>query len=75
MDLLHRERVSRRRPKAGLLIAATDADTAGRRYAARLHEMATEAAVRFETILPPNPSYSLHSRDSVTGMGQLSGIA
>ncbi len=39
---------------AGLLIAATDADTAGRRYAARLHEMATEAAVRFDTILPPD---------------------
>ena len=39
---------------AGILIAATDADIAGRRYAARLHEMATEAAVRFETILPPN---------------------
>ena len=28
---------------AGLLIAATDADTAGRRYAARLAELATEA--------------------------------
>jgi hypothetical protein len=39
---------------AGLLIAATDADIAGRRYAARLHEMATEAAVRFGTILPPD---------------------
>jgi hypothetical protein len=38
---------------AGLLIAATDADTAGRRYAARLQEMATEAAVRFNAILPP----------------------
>jgi hypothetical protein len=38
----------------GLLIAATDADTAGRRYAARLHEIATEAAVRFDTILPPD---------------------
>ena len=39
---------------AGLLIAATDADTAGRRYAARLAEMATEAAVRFDAILPPD---------------------
>jgi Toprim-like/Protein of unknown function (DUF3991) len=39
---------------AGLLIAATDADTAGRRYAVRLQEMATEAAVRFDTILPPD---------------------
>jgi len=39
---------------AGILIAATDADTAGRRYATRLHEMATEAAVRFDTILPPD---------------------
>jgi hypothetical protein len=39
---------------AGILIAATDADVAGRRYAARLHEMATEAGVRFDTILPPD---------------------
>ena len=39
---------------AGMLIAATDADTAGRRYAARLHEMAAEAAVRFDAILPPD---------------------
>ena len=38
---------------AGLLIAATDADTAGRRIAARLREMATQAAVRFHAILPP----------------------
>jgi hypothetical protein len=30
---------------AGLLIAATDADIAGRRYAVRLQEMATEAVV------------------------------
>jgi hypothetical protein len=37
----------------GLLIAATDADTAGRRYAARLAALATEAAVRFAAILPP----------------------
>ena len=39
---------------AGILIAATDADAAGRRYAARLHEMAAEAAVRFDAILPPD---------------------
>ena len=39
---------------AGLLIAATDADTAGRRYAARLRAMATEAGVRFDAILPPD---------------------
>jgi hypothetical protein len=39
---------------AGTLIAATDADAAGRRYAARLQEMAAEAAVRFDAILPPD---------------------
>lgn len=39
---------------AGLLIAATDADTAGRRCATRLAGMATEAGVRFDTILPPD---------------------
>ena len=39
---------------AGMLIAATDADTAGRRYAARLAALATEAAVRFDAILPPD---------------------
>jgi len=39
---------------AGILIAATDADSAGRRYAARLEEMAAEAAVRFDAILPPD---------------------
>jgi hypothetical protein len=39
---------------AGILIAATDADTAGRRYAARLRQMAAEAAVRFNAILPPD---------------------
>jgi hypothetical protein len=39
---------------AGLLIAATDADTAGRRYAARLQETAAEAALRFDAILPPD---------------------
>ena len=39
---------------AGMLIAATDADAAGRRYAVRLQGMATEAGVRFGTILPPD---------------------
>ena len=39
---------------AGVLIAATDADTAGRRHAVRLQGMATEAGVRFDTILPPD---------------------
>ena len=39
---------------AGILIAATDADTAGRRYASRLEDMATEAGVRFNAILPPD---------------------
>ena len=38
----------------GMLIAATDADTAGRRHAVRLQGMATEAGVRFDTILPPD---------------------
>ena len=39
---------------SGLLIAATDADTAGRRYAGRLEDLAMEAGVRFNTILPPD---------------------
>ena len=39
---------------ASILIAATDADMAGRRYAGRLEELATEAGVRFEAILPPD---------------------
>jgi hypothetical protein len=39
---------------AGLLIAATDADIAGRRYAVRLQKMAMEAGVRFDQILPPD---------------------
>jgi hypothetical protein len=39
---------------AGLLIAATDADIAGRRYAGRLEDMAREAGVRFNAILPPD---------------------
>jgi hypothetical protein len=38
---------------AGTLIAATDADIAGRRHAARLEGLAAEAGARFETILPP----------------------
>jgi Toprim-like len=37
---------------AGLLIAATDADRAGRRTAARLAALAMEAGVRFDAILP-----------------------
>jgi hypothetical protein len=40
--------------RAGLLIAATDADIAGRRHAVRLQTLAAEAGVRFETILPPD---------------------
>jgi hypothetical protein len=39
---------------AGILIAATDADVPGRRYAARLASMAAEAGVRFNMILPPD---------------------
>ena len=39
---------------AGVLIAATDADAAGRRYAARLQDMAAAAGVGFDTILPPD---------------------
>jgi hypothetical protein len=39
---------------AGLLVAATDADTAGRRYASRLASLAAQAGVRFEVILPPD---------------------
>jgi hypothetical protein len=31
-----------------------DADIAGRRYAVRLQEMAREAGVRFDQILPPD---------------------
>jgi hypothetical protein len=38
----------------GRLVAATDADIAGRRHAARLAELAMEAAVRFDAILPPD---------------------
>jgi hypothetical protein len=39
---------------AGLLVAATDADTAGRRHAARLAGLAARAGVRFDAILPPD---------------------
>ena len=39
---------------SGILIAATDADTAGRHFAARLEAMAAEVGVRFAAILPPN---------------------
>jgi len=39
---------------AGMLIAATDADIAGRRYAAMLQRIATEAGVWFDAILPPD---------------------
>ncbi len=38
----------------GVLVAATDADTAGRRYAERLGELAAKASARFEAILPPD---------------------
>ena len=38
---------------AAVLIAATDADTAGRRHAARLEVLAVEAGVSFHTLLPP----------------------
>src|SRR5258708_19716630 len=39
---------------SGILIAATDADIAGRRYAERLEGLAAEAGVRFDAILPPH---------------------
>ena len=39
---------------AGILIAATDADAAGRRYAARLAALVAEAGARFDAILPPD---------------------
>jgi hypothetical protein len=39
---------------AGILVAATDADIAGRRHAARLEGLAVEAGVRFNAILPPD---------------------
>ena len=36
-----------------MLMAATNADDAGHRYAERLEEIARAAGVRFERILPP----------------------
>jgi hypothetical protein len=39
---------------AGILIAATDADSADRRYAARLRQLVSDAAVPFDAILPPD---------------------
>jgi hypothetical protein len=42
------------RDPAGVLIAASDADSAGRRYTHRLAELALESAVRFDAILPPD---------------------
>jgi hypothetical protein len=39
---------------AGILVAATDADIAGRRYAVRLKDLAAEAGARFSAILPPD---------------------
>jgi hypothetical protein len=39
---------------AAVLIAATDADTAGRRHAARLEVLAIDAGVSFRTLLPPD---------------------
>ncbi len=38
----------------GILIAATDADAAGRRHATRLAELAAETGVRCDTRLPPD---------------------
>ena len=38
---------------AAVLIAATDADTAGRRHAARLEDLAVEAGASSHTLLPP----------------------
>jgi hypothetical protein len=38
----------------GLLIAATDADSAGRRYALRLQRLALAVGVPFAAILPPD---------------------
>jgi hypothetical protein len=42
------------REPVGMLVAATDGDNAGRRYAAKLQEIAMLARVRFDAILPPN---------------------
>jgi hypothetical protein len=49
-----RNEITAKRHPASLLIAATDADGAGRRHAVRLEGLAAEAGVRFETILPPD---------------------
>jgi hypothetical protein len=54
IDALHQLLQVLARDPAGVLIAATDADTAGRRHAARLQEMTTDAAVCFDAILPPD---------------------
>jgi Toprim-like len=42
------------REPVGMLVAATDCDNAGRRYATKLQEIAMLARVRFDAILPPN---------------------
>lgn len=42
------------REPVGMLIAATDGGNAGRRYAAKLQEIAMLARVRFDAILPSN---------------------
>jgi hypothetical protein len=39
---------------AGLLVAATDADAAGRRIAERLAALASESGTPFDAILPPD---------------------
>jgi hypothetical protein len=39
---------------AAVLIATTDADTAGRRHATRLEGLTVEAGVSFNTLLPPS---------------------
>jgi predicted nuclease with TOPRIM domain len=38
---------------SAIIVAATDADEAGRHHAARLKELAAKARVRFVEILPP----------------------
>ena len=38
---------------ASILVAATDADRAGRRYATKLASLAAESGVQFDAILPP----------------------
>jgi len=42
------------REPVGMLVAATDGDNAGRRYAAKLQEIAMLAKVQFDAILPPD---------------------